>query len=163
MQCVSSVTYSIIVNGSPCGYIHHCHGLRQKDLILPYLFLLYAEGLSALIDQCHDDGVVQGIFICRGAPPIHHSFFVDDCLLFGRATKEDCFEIKLILNYYKRALGQQANLSKSAVCFSWNITRGQQDHLASLLGIDPVDRHVKYLSILTMVGRNQGACFSYIK
>lgn len=58
IKCVSSVTYSIIVNGSPYGYIHHCRGLRQGDPILPYLFLLYAEGLFALIDQCHNDRVV---------------------------------------------------------------------------------------------------------
>ncbi|KAM1003165.1 hypothetical protein ACFX14_003591 [Malus domestica] len=51
MQCVSTVTYSIIVNGSPCVYIHPSRGLRQEDPFSPYLFFLCVEGFSAFIDQ----------------------------------------------------------------------------------------------------------------
>lgn len=49
MQCISTVTYSIRINGVSCGCIVPSRGLRQGDPLPPYLFLLCIEGLSALI------------------------------------------------------------------------------------------------------------------
>jgi hypothetical protein len=51
MGCVQSVSYSIIINGSPVGDIHPSRGIRQGDHISPYLFLICAEALSALLQQ----------------------------------------------------------------------------------------------------------------
>ena len=49
MKCVTTVSYSIKINGKPRGYIVPSRGIRQGDPLSPYLFLLCVEDLSALI------------------------------------------------------------------------------------------------------------------
>ena len=65
-QCISTVTYSIRINGKQCGQIAPTRGLRQGDPLSPYLFLLCAEGLSAMIKKAMEIGKMEGISICRG-------------------------------------------------------------------------------------------------
>ena len=51
MMCVSTVSYSVLINGEPKGKFIPSRGLRQGDPILPYLFLLCVEGLSAMLKK----------------------------------------------------------------------------------------------------------------
>ena len=49
MKCITTVSYSILVNGEPKGMIKPSRGLRQRDPLSPYLFLFCAKGLNALL------------------------------------------------------------------------------------------------------------------
>ena len=75
MTCVTSATYSIMINGEPKGFVKPTQGLCQGDPFSPYLFLICAEGLSALLRKAERDSLIKGISICRGGPRIYHLFF----------------------------------------------------------------------------------------
>ena len=57
-ECVSFVSFSIIVNGEPRGHIVPTKGLRQGDHLSTYLFLLVSEGLNELIKHIVSDGKI---------------------------------------------------------------------------------------------------------
>jgi hypothetical protein len=115
MLCVSSVNYSTLVIFEKVGPIHPGRGLRQGDPLSPYLFILVAEGLTALINKAVANGELHGVKICRGAPSVFHLLFADDCFIFFRSNLSETRKLMEILKTYEDASGQEVNLSKSEV------------------------------------------------
>jgi hypothetical protein len=93
MKCVCSVKYKVKVNGSFTDEIILERGLRQGDPLSPYLFLLCAEGFSALLKKAENEGEIGGVKICHGAPSISHLLFADDSLILVRTNGEDAAKL----------------------------------------------------------------------
>lgn len=81
MRCVTSVSYSILVNGHPGPHFSTQRGLRQGDPISPYLFIMCAEVFSELLSRAQSIGCLKGIKIGRHSPEINHLFFTDDSII----------------------------------------------------------------------------------
>lgn len=75
MQCVSTISYAIIVNGERTEVFKPKCGLRQGDPMFPYLFILVMDLISRMMMKGERDGLFQGIKIARSAPSISHLFF----------------------------------------------------------------------------------------
>ena len=105
MECVSTVSYSILVNGEPKGLIRPTRGLRQGLPLSPYLFLFCVEGLNVILRSAATHGDIHSFSICRNGPKLTHLFFANNCVLFCRATLEECEKIQDILTCYERVSG----------------------------------------------------------
>lgn len=120
MKCVSSVSYRIKVNGVLSDVFTPERGLRHGDPLSPYLFLIYAEGFSALLKQSEENGALKGVRVCPGAPSVSHLLFADDSLILFRANRGDAQQLQRILRIYEECSGQVINKEKSAIMFSTN-------------------------------------------
>ena len=103
METVTTASYSVFINGEPKGWITQSRGIRQGDPLSPYLFLLCAEGLTALPNKVVENWVVNGIMSCQNGVCISHLIFADDSLLFFKDTVGECQQLLSILGQYEAA------------------------------------------------------------
>ncbi|XP_062021216.1 uncharacterized protein LOC133737727 [Rosa rugosa] len=155
--------YSILIQGEPTSMITPTRGIRQGDPLSSYLFILCAEGLSALISKAIESNAIEGLKMCPHAPTLHHLFFADDSFLFGTANEQECIQYRRVLNVYENASRQQVNFQKSSVVFSNNVLQDKQMKLADILQVKCVKEHDRYLGLPLRVGRSKTAIFAYIK
>ena len=59
-ECIGTATTSVLVNGSPTDEFSLERGLRQGDLLSPFLFLLAAEGFHVLMKSLTDNSLLSG-------------------------------------------------------------------------------------------------------
>ena len=163
MQCISSVSYFVLINGEPRGSIHPERGLCQGDPLSPYLFLICAEGLLAKLKEAKLEGKITGVAISRGGPKITNLCFADDSLLLCWANIEECRNILQILQKYEVESGQKLNQDKTTIYFSKNVEEDTKNAIQARLKIPEIKEFEKYFGMPSFVGRNKKASFSNIK
>ena len=163
MECISTVSYSILINGEPSQIIHPTRGLRQGDPLSPYLFLICSEGLHILLHQAAEAKQIRGVSICKRRPRLTHLFFADDSVIFCRASLVECRKIQELLECYEKASGQQLNRSKIGLFFNKSTPSLITDQIKDTLGVQEIKQYEKYLGLPSLVGRNKKASLLYIQ
>ncbi|KAM2632785.1 hypothetical protein EV1_023480 [Malus domestica] len=162
-ECISTVSFSILINGSPTGYIQPKRGLRQGDPLSPFLFLICTEGFSSLIRKGMERGTLHGYKFTPNGTPFTHLFFADDSVLFGNATVEEAQGVADILKVYASGSGQEINLSKSSIFFGTSTSKRTKKRIGNTLGIPYKDGFGKYLGLQADFGLSKKAVFAEIR
>ena len=77
MKCVKIVSYSLVVNRKPSCRINPSRGIRQKDPLSLYLFVLAINVLSKMLDAAANHGVFKFHNKCKKVQ-LTHLCFADD-------------------------------------------------------------------------------------
>lgn len=124
MGCVTSVTFSVLINGQPFGLIHPERGIRQGDPLSPFLFILCTEALIHIFNQAANQNKISGIQFHSSGPVINHLLFADDSFFICKANKEECNELMNCLHKYEVISGQIINKEKSDISFGSKSDKG---------------------------------------
>jgi hypothetical protein len=102
MKFVTIVSFSVRMNGAFSPSFTPTRSIRQGDSITPFLFLLCAERLTSMRNNCGPQYIAKGIQVEIHAPWISHLFFVDDSLIFMQAYRMIADRLVGILDTYHR-------------------------------------------------------------
>ena len=87
---------------------------------LSLLYLICAEGFSALLNAAEANGFLSGVKICQQATSINHLLFADDSPLRLKIDDRSAHHLQNILTLYEDCSGQTINKDKSSIMFSKN-------------------------------------------
>jgi hypothetical protein len=93
--CISTTSFSVLLNGSSFGYFKPSRGLRQGDPLSPFLFIIGTEAISRMLHNS-----LRGFKISRSSESLNHLLFTDDLVVFTSATSSEASIIKNCLDRY---------------------------------------------------------------
>ena len=149
--CVTSLTYSIRINGEPCGHITPTRGLRQGDPISLFFSCCVQKDYPPFSIKSLEVGqsmVLLHAHRVHGSPTF---FFANDSIIFCRATSADCAHLEHILETYEKASSQQLNRDKTALFFNKNTILEVQEDIKHRFGAEVIRPHETYLGLPSLV------------
>lgn len=163
MACITTVSYSILLNGRSHGFIKPERGIRQGDPLSPFLFILCAEALVSKLNQSEESGRLTGIGLTANGPRVHHLLFADDSLLMCKANAQESTEVLECLKAYGDASGQRINLQKSSIIFGSQVSDNSKTQVKRILGIDKEGGEGTYLGLPECFKGSKRELLSFIR
>jgi hypothetical protein len=98
--CISTPTFSLLVNGEPTAGFHFQRGIRQGCPLSPYLFVVAINELSITLQQELCNANLTGVSLGPSCPPIHSLLFANDLILCGKASQQEATIIHSTLQHF---------------------------------------------------------------
>jgi hypothetical protein len=115
MNCVSLVSFAVLINGSTSEFFRIGRGLRHGCPISPLLFLVF-EGLSRALSEEKYSRYFKGVRVGRTLY-VSHLLFVDGMLLFCDGTQRYGKKLREIMDIYCKVTDMVINMGKYIISF----------------------------------------------
>ncbi|XP_019240872.1 PREDICTED: uncharacterized protein LOC109220861 [Nicotiana attenuata] len=161
-RTLSNNWYSVIVNGTRCGFFHSTRGLKQGDPLAPALFIIGAELLSKMLNNMTHDQFFNGFYMERRGPQITHLSFADDIIIFTSGSRYSLHKIMGILQAYEQTSGQLINKNKSHFMVSPSAFQSTSRRVTQITGFSRKNSPITYLGCPLYTGRKRIIFFNSI-
>lgn len=85
MECITSTSFSILINGKAHGYFCPSRGIRQGDSLLPFIFIFCMEPLIRYLNKLGESSKCNvGLLTAFRGFRNTNLMFADDCLILLR-------------------------------------------------------------------------------
>ena len=101
MACITSLRFSVSLNGELVGFFLAMRGLRQGDPLSPLLFVLVMEVFSCLLHRATANPLYKFHWRCSRLK-LSHLCFADDIFLFA---KVDSHSVSLMMETLNKFAG----------------------------------------------------------
>ena len=162
-QCISTVSFTLFLNGGKCPSINPSRGLRQGGPLFPYLFIIGNNVLARMIIRSTAQRLINGIKIAPSTPGISKLFYADDVLLVCKAKHSEINEIMNILGKYCEWSSQQINFEKSGVFASKGVQSQFLNQLRNQRGLKKLPKGTIYLWVPLLLSSSKKKDFAYLK
>ncbi|GKB66961.1 hypothetical protein Tco_0928373 [Tanacetum coccineum] len=146
MECVTSTSFFVSINGSLHGHFKGNRGLRQGDPISPYLFMILMEVLTLMLRRRvrEAEGFTYHRF-CSDMELINLCF-ADDLFLFAHGDLHSAKIIMDLLDEFKSISGLTPSLPKSTAYFC-NVLNHAKLAILQIMPFEEGRLPVKYLGV----------------
>lgn len=104
-QCISMVSFAVLVSGGRSETFFPKCGLRQGDSLSLYLFILVSQVLSYALLKLNTNQICKGVAVSLRSPRVSHLFFADDSFFFMESDASHVVFFKWLLEEYCRLAG----------------------------------------------------------
>ncbi|GJQ94324.1 hypothetical protein Tco_0005463 [Tanacetum coccineum] len=146
MECVTTTSFSLSINGTLHGYFKGKRGLRQGDPLSPYLFTLIMEVLTLMLRRKVQDS--DGFRYHRYCSDLEiiNLCFADDLFIFAHGDPYSAKVIMEAMEEFKNASGLTPSLPKSTAYFC-NVLNHTKLSILQILPFEEGRLPVKYLGV----------------
>lgn len=160
MHCISSISYSVIINRKVERGFKPSRGIPQCDPLSPFLFLICNEGLSVLMNRALQKGKIK---VSSTGLRLHTYYLRITVCCLGKRMKRGIHILKMILKKYANCFIQCINFDKSSVFFSANVLEEKRLMMSGILSIRYSNNQEHYLGLQNLVGKSKKLVFQGLK